>query len=76
MERTLTADISWLAAVRANGQTPDTVTIIVNSERLPGDGTYTGNLTFHSDLGSVTVPVTATMINVPMRNVYRPMILR
>jgi len=78
VEWTLTADVDWLAAVRADGTTPDSVTIIVNTENLPGDGTYSGNLFFHSSLGTITVPVTATMINVPVldQEIFLPFISR
>ncbi|MBN1248168.1 MAG: IPT/TIG domain-containing protein [Anaerolineae bacterium] len=74
---TLTADVDWLAATRRTGTTPDSVTIIVNTERLPGDGSYNGTLTFSSNVGAVVVPVTATVINVPATaEVYLPVVVR
>ncbi|MBN2006427.1 MAG: IPT/TIG domain-containing protein [Anaerolineae bacterium] len=77
---TLTADVAWLAATQITGQTPDGVLILVNTEAVPADGTYTGKLTFASALGSVTVPVTATLTNVTAapgsHRIYLPLVLR
>ena len=77
---TLTADVDWLASVRIEGETPGSTTIIVNTEKFAADGTYTGNLFFDSDLGMVTVPVTATITNLVVepttKYVYLPLVLR
>jgi hypothetical protein len=75
---TLTSDVDWLAATRAQGDTPGSTLIIVNTANLPGDGTYSGNLFFGSSLGTVTVPVTATVTNLPESGskVYLPLVLR
>jgi hypothetical protein len=61
--------------LQTEGQTPDGVTIIVDTEMIFSDGTYTGNLTFSSDLGVVVVPVTATMTNVPSK-IYIPIVIK
>ena len=75
---TLTSDVEWLATTRAEGNTPGSTLIVVNTAALPDDGTYTGNLYFASSLGTVTVPVTATVTNLPERGstVFLPVVLR
>jgi len=73
---TLTSDVSWLAAFKTQGQTPDQVTSIVNVDGLSGDGVYHGNLFFATNLGTVTVPVTLTATNVPIRKIYLPLVLK
>ncbi len=73
---TLTADVGWLNAFKTQGQTPDQVTTIVNVDRLSGDGVYTGNLFFATNLGTVAVPVTLTATNVPSQNIYLPLVLK
>lgn len=76
MTWTLSADVNWLAAGHQDGHTPGSTTIIVNTERLPGDGTYTGNLYAHSAAGTVTIPVTATGVQNAQFKVYLPAVLR
>jgi len=73
---TLTSDVSWLNALKSQGQTPDQVTSIVNVDGLSGDGVYHGNLFFATHLGTVTLPVTLTATNVPQHMVYLPLILK
>jgi hypothetical protein len=61
---TLQADVDWLGASTATGQTPDAPTVLVQAYKL-ADGEHTGTLTFTSStLGSsVAVPVTVRVSN-------------
>jgi hypothetical protein len=61
---TLGANVPWLAANKAFGQTPEAVTILANAFKLT-DGVHTGVLTYTSAAlnSSVVVPVVITVTN-------------
>ena len=75
---TVTADVDWLLASRASGETVDGVTILAQADEL-GNGTHSATLTFTSQsLGdTVTVPVTVTVSGSDEDvNLYLPLMVR